>query len=63
MHTLLRVLNTFLIAGILAVLVLIFLHIQKPIVVEIDNTPLSVEIDNTPLSVEVDNVPSVQIER
>jgi hypothetical protein len=55
---LLRTLNTLLLAGILATLVLILFHIREPLSVrgtvqaEIDE-PLKVEIDNQPVEVEV----------
>jgi hypothetical protein len=55
---LLRILNTLLLAGILATQVLILLHIREPIRVsepvdvEVTNEP-SVEITNQPLEVEV----------
>lgn len=55
---LLRILNTLLLAGILATQVLILLHIREPIRVsepvdvEVTNEP-SVEITNQPLEVEI----------
>jgi len=55
---LLRTLNTLLLAGILATLILILLHIREPLLVrgavqaEIDE-PLKVEIDNQPVEVEI----------
>jgi hypothetical protein len=55
---LLRIVNTLLLAGILATQVLILLHIREPIRVsepvdvEVTNEP-SVEITNQPLEVEV----------
>ena len=55
---LLRTLNTLLLAGIFATLVLILLHIREPLLVrgtvaaDIDE-PLKVEIDNQPVEVEI----------
>jgi hypothetical protein len=44
MNTLLRVLNSFLLAGMLAVLILIFLRVREPISV---TEPVAVTIDST----------------
>jgi len=78
MNTLLRILNSFLLAGMLAVLILIFLRIQEPISVQepvavtidnevkIDNDePLTVKTDYfKPLEVEISNTPlEVEISR
>jgi hypothetical protein len=55
---LLRTINTLLLAGILATLILILLHFREPLLVrgavqaKIDE-PLKVEIDNQPVEVEV----------
>jgi hypothetical protein len=54
---LLRILNTLLLAGILATQVLILLHIREPIRV---SEPIDVEVTNEP-SVEVTNEPSVEV--
>jgi len=61
---LLRTLNTLLLAGILATLVLILLHIlQEPIVGEGRRTSIPVTVVNEP-SVEITNEPlSVEISR
>lgn len=66
MNTLFRSLNAILLAGILCVLVLIFLQIRKPIAVKspvevqgakgslgLDVESLSVTIDNQPLEVRI----------
>jgi hypothetical protein len=61
----LRLLNTLLLAGILATQVLIFLHIRKPIhlsepvAVETPHSrrPLNVEVVNGPLEVETGTLP------
>jgi hypothetical protein len=69
MNTLLRILNSFLLAGMLAVLILIFLRVREPISVKepvavqgwsalrsppsLHGEPLQVEISNTPLEVEI----------
>jgi len=55
---LLRTLNTLLLAGILATLVLILLHIRGPLLVRGRVAadiyePLKVEIDNQPVEVEI----------
>lgn len=69
MNTLFRILNSFLLAGMLAVLILILLRIREPISVNqpvavqgwsalgarpsLHGQPISVTIDNTPLEVEI----------
>jgi hypothetical protein len=67
MNTLFRILNTLLLAGILAMLILIFLHIREPISVQepvevegwtryrtgLAAVPIPVKIDNEPLQVEI----------
>ncbi len=60
---LIRALNTLLLAGILATLVLILLHIREPIRVSEPiwvRGPVDVEVTNE-LSVEVTNEPSVEV--
>jgi hypothetical protein len=62
-NTLLRILNSLLLVGILAVLVLIFLRVREPISVQepvsiqgwrsLPAWPIKVEIDNTPIEVEI----------
>jgi hypothetical protein len=57
---LLRILNTFLLAGILVTQVLILLHIREPIPPIRVREPVDVEVTNEP-SVEITNEPSVEI--
>jgi hypothetical protein len=73
MNILLRILNSLLLAGILVVLILIFLRIREPISVSepvaitgsrLAAWPISVDIHNTPLEVETSNEPlQVEISR
>ena len=73
MNILLRILNSLLLAGILVVLILIFLRIREPISVKepvgvdglFSRTPISVETRyNRPLEVEISNEPlQVEISR
>ena len=53
----LRILNTLLLASILATLVLILLRIPPAL-----TEPVSVTISNSPLDVEVTNTPSVEVD-
>ena len=67
MTTLLRILNTLLLIGILCVLILIFVHVRQPIAVQepvavqgwsigpsLPNAkPIPVTIENEPLQVEI----------
>jgi len=69
MNTLLRILNSFLLAGVLAVLILIFLRVREPISVK---EPVSVQgwramgslpsLHGEPIHVSVDNDLPLQVE-